>query len=99
MGWDRWNTMTTYDRYMLFVVLVSRVFIVIQIITIIINGSSENVSFTAYYLLLLGSVSWLFFGIFQKSLIVTVSAFLGVLGAITSLNVIVMYKPNKTDIL
>ncbi len=97
--WKTWGAMNMYDRYMLFIAIFGKTFLVLQIIKIVADSSSENVSFTAYVLYLITSVSWVVFGIYYRETIVTVSSFLGLVFGLVAANVVVIYKEDKGELL
>lgn len=97
-GWKSWKTMNAFDRYMLFIAIFGKTFLVVQIVKIILDGSSENVSFTAYILYFLTSLSWFIFGIYYRESIVTFSSLIGLTSGLVALNVIMAYKEDKTDL-
>jgi|EP01047_Picozoa_sp_COSAG01_P008377 uncharacterized protein with PQ loop repeat len=99
MDWAHWSDLPGYDRYMLFVGVLGKAFVFIQIITILLNQSSENVSFSAYLVYFLTSLSWLFFGILTKNTVVTASGYVGIVAALVAMNIVIIYKENKSDIL
>lgn len=99
MEWPTWSTMSAYDRYMLFIALVGKTFLILQVATVMINGSSENVSFTSYLVYFLTSLSWLVFGLLEKSTVITVSSFFGIIAALVAMNTVIIYKTDKSDIL
>lgn len=96
--WKSWTTMNSLDRYMLFIALFGKTFLVLQIIKIIADGSSENVSFTAYLLYFITSISWVVFGIYYRETIVTMSSLLGMVGGLVAMNVVMAYKTDKKNI-
>lgn len=88
-----WNTtLSMYDKYMLFVALAGKAFLVLQIATVVNNQSSTNVSFASYVVFLLSSLSWLVFGVLNRSTVVTASAFVGIIGSLVALNVVAFYR-------
>jgi uncharacterized protein with PQ loop repeat len=99
MTWKVWNTMTGYDKYMLFVGLVGQLFLVLQIATMIKNKSSENVSFSSYLILSITTLSWLVFALLNKDTIITVSSMFALVGSLTALNIVVIYKKSKSNLL
>ena len=96
--WKSWNDMNAFDKYMLFIALFGKTFLVIQIIKIILDESSENVSFTAYLLYFITSLSWAVFGLYYRETIVTLSSYVGMVGGLVAMNVVVAYKKDKSDI-
>ena len=99
MAWKRWTSLNGYDKYMLFVGLAGKTFLVLQIAAMIVNHSSKNVSFTSYLVYFLTSLSWLIFGIMYQDTIITVSSFVGIIGALVAMNTVIIYKEDKSDIL
>ena len=97
--WKTFNMMNQYDKYMFFVSIFSKAFLVAQITTILINKSSEDASFLSYVLYVLGSISWLIFGFMYKNTIITLSAFLGIIGGLIAMDLVIIYKKDKTNIL
>jgi uncharacterized protein with PQ loop repeat len=95
-----WNTsaLNSYDKYMFFVGIVGKTFLILQIYTIIRNQSSENVSFLSYLIYFLTSLSWLIFAVMNQNLVITVSSFVGIICSLTAMNTVVMYKQDKSDI-
>ena len=99
MAWKRWGELSGYDKYMLVIGLVGKTFLVLQIATMILNESSENVSLTSYMVYFLTSLSWLVFGLLYQDIIVSVSSYIGIVGALFAMNTVVILKQNKSDIL
>jgi uncharacterized protein with PQ loop repeat len=96
--WKSWKDMNSFDKYMLCVALFGRTFLILQIIKIITDGSSDNVSFTAYLVYFITSLSWLIFGIYYRQTILTLSSFIGMVGGLLSLNIIMAYKSDKNSL-
>lgn len=96
--WKSLGSMNAFDKYMLFIAIFGKTFVIVQIVKIILDRSSENVSFTAYVLYFITSLSWFIFGIYYKETIVTFSSLVGILGGLVALNVIMSYKEDKTDV-
>ena len=97
-AWKTWNNMNSFDKYMLFIALFGKTFLILQIIKIIADDSSENVSFTAYVLYFITSLSWVIFGLYYRETIVTFSSLLGTVGGLVAMNVIIAYKQDKTNL-
>ena len=97
--WKTWGMMSSYDKYMLFVSVFSKTFLILQILAMIKNMSSEDVSFTSYILYFVASVSWLVFGMIYKQTIITLSAFLGIIGGLIAMDLVIIYKNDKSNIL
>lgn len=97
-GWKNHKMMNSYDKYMICIAIVSKVFLVLQIAKIIADESSQNVSFSAYLVYFISSVSWLVFGIMYKESIVVISAYIGVLGSLVAMIIVVAYKKDKGDL-
>ena len=91
-GWDGWNSITRYDRFMLIASVFSRFFLVFQIALIINNQSSENVSYIAYFIAVLSSFSWLIYGALHKNVVISLSASLGYVGGLLALILIALYR-------
>ena len=96
--WKGLNNMNGLDKYMLFVAIFGKAFLVLQVIKIIIDQSSENVSFMAYILYFVTSISWMMFGIYYQETIVTISSFIGTVFSLVSLMVVLLYKKDKSDV-
>lgn len=94
-GWKSWRDMNALDKYMMFLAFFGKCFLVLQIIKIITDNSSESVSFSAYLLYFITNLSWFVFGVFYKDVIVTTSALLGVFGGLIAMNIVVAYKEKK----
>ena len=84
---------------MVLVSLIGKTYLLIQVAAIIKNRSSENVSFLAYVFYLISSASWTIFGIFYEDTILTVAGLLGIFAALVLLNIIYLYKEDKSDLL
>jgi uncharacterized protein with PQ loop repeat len=98
MTWKAWKDLNNLDKYMLFIALFGKLFLFVTIAKIIIDESSENVSFTAYVLYVITSLSWFIFGLYYKETLVTFSSLLGLAGGLLTMNIVVAYKENKTDL-
>ena len=96
--WKTLDKMNGFDKYMLFIALFGKIFLVLQIIKIIVDDSSENVSFTAYVFYFITSLSWVIFGLYYRETIVTFSSMVGMVGGLAAMNVVMAYKQNKSDL-
>ena len=102
MDFSPWKTirnMNMLDRYMVFIALFGKTFLILQISKIVREGSSDNVSFAAYLLYFITSFSWLIFGIYYKETIVATSSLFGIIGGLSAMSVIMLYKTDKLDLL
>lgn len=97
--WKTWSSWEIYDKYMLFISVFGKAFLVFQIVSIVINSSSQDASFLSYVLYLITSLSWLVFGLIQKNTIIVISSYVGLIGALIAMNFVIAYKENKNDIL
>jgi len=97
-GWKNLGNMNPIDKYMLFMAIFGKAFLVLQIIKIIVDKSSESVSFIAYVLYFVVSISWILFGVHYQETIVTTSSFIGLVFSLVAMIVVLLYKDNKSDI-
>ena len=98
VGWKGLHDLTALDRYTLFIAIFGKAFLVLQIIKIISDRSSDNVSFMAYLLYFVTSISWVLYGVYYEETMITTSAFLGTTLSLLALVVILLYREKKTDI-
>ena len=89
--WQSLSTMKGYDIYMLVIATFGKIFLVFQIIRIILNQSSTNVSLMAHVTYFIGILSWLVYGYLSKNTIVTVSSVFGLVLVTILLILIILY--------
>ena len=97
--WETATQMDSYTKIMLALAVLGRAFLILQIATIISNGSSEDASFTSYLLLFIISLAWLAYGIKLKQTVMVTSSFIGTVFSMIAMFVTVGYKQDKTNLL
>lgn len=97
--WESWGQMTSYSRTMLIVAVLSRLFLVLQISVIIGNNSSEDASFTSYLIFFIASLFWVAYGVIAKNTVLVTSSYIGTIGSLIAMTIVVMYKENKANLL
>ena len=87
------NILSYYRLWMLYIITwFNNLFIYIQLITIILDKNSEGVSFDAYIILLLSSISWFVYGFLLKDFVLIVSNVIKLIGVVALLVVIPKYS-------
>lgn len=98
-GFKHWRQMSGFDRAMLFIAVLGKTFLILQIIKIFLNNASTDVSFLAYVVYTLTSLAWLIFGLIYRDTVVVVSSFIGIVGGLFAMDTIVIFKEDKGNIL
>lgn len=98
-AWETWDDMHPYSRTMLLIAVISKLFLVLQISVIIANGSSDNTSFSSYLILFIASLFWLLYGLHNENTILVTASYIGTLGSLIAMIVVVLYKRNKSNLL
>ena len=93
--WKGLQDMNALDKYMLFIALFGKTFLIIQIVKIFMDKSADNVSYTAFLLYFVTSLSWILFGLYYRETIVLTSAIAGSVGSLVAMGVIMAFKSNR----
>ena len=96
--WTAIDWRNGYDIYMLFIAVFGKAFVVVQTAKILNTKESDSVSLMAYLIYYIVNVSWFFFGLKKKEVVIILSSLTGMLVAGIILTVIVSYKTKKSDI-
>ena len=97
----RWRgiaELSNYELYMTAISIFGKAFVFLQIAKMVDTGSSSSVSFSAYVVYLVTSVSWLYFGLLRRDTVITVSGFIGLVTSLIALNTVVFYREDKGDL-